>query len=151
MNPIVISLIGMAVVICGILAVRMHAFLALILAAFCVTILTSSEKVLQYSLHTSAIKVTAVNEEILNLEKMPTEGRSSLLRSDSNGLLQVVASGDLTPAPTKGVIEGAPAIFSPSEPGTEPLVADYIIHDTELAAAVIVEELRLQPRASVAP
>ena len=96
MNPIVISLIGMAVVICGILAV--HAFLALILAAFCVTILTSSEKVLQYSLHTSAIKVTTVNEEILNLEKMPTEGRSSLLRSDSNGLLQVVASGDLTPS-----------------------------------------------------
>ena len=136
MNPIVISLIGMAVVICGILTVRMHAFLALILAAFCVTILTSSEKVLQYSLHTLAIKVTAVNEETLSLEKTPTEGRSSLLRSDSNGLLQVVASGDLTPAPTEGVIEEVPAIFNPSEPGTEPLVADYIIHDTDLAAAV---------------
>ncbi|HCR29834.1 MAG TPA: gluconate transporter [Opitutae bacterium] len=136
MNPIVISLIGMAVVICGILVVRMHAFIALILAAFCVTILTSSEKVLQYSLHTSAIKVIAINGETLNLEKSPTEGRSSLLRTNDKGLLQVVASGDLSPAPTEGVIKGVPAIFNPSEPGTEPSVSDYIIHDTDLAAAI---------------
>ncbi len=70
----------MAIVISGILAFRMHAFLALIFAAFSVSILTSPEKILQYSLNSYTVGVVSVYEDSIILSKKPTEGRIDILK-----------------------------------------------------------------------
>ncbi|MCH8960990.1 MAG: hypothetical protein IH820_06600 [Bacteroidetes bacterium] len=49
-NPFLILLLGMAVVIGGILVLRLHAFVALLLGALLVALLTSSEAIVQYAL-----------------------------------------------------------------------------------------------------
>ena len=48
MNPLVILLIGMIVVIGGILGLRLHAFLALLLGAIAVSILTPSDAIREF-------------------------------------------------------------------------------------------------------
>ena len=49
MNPIALLLIGMAIVVGGILALRLHAFLALILGAFAVALLTPDAALRQFA------------------------------------------------------------------------------------------------------
>lgn len=51
MNPLIILLVGMAVVIGGILALRLHAFIALILGALAVAALTTPDMVQNYWEH----------------------------------------------------------------------------------------------------
>jgi len=51
-HPLVILLIGTGVVIGGILVLRLHAFLALVLAALAVAVLTAPETVYQYAIDT---------------------------------------------------------------------------------------------------
>lgn len=50
MDPILILLIGVAIVILGIIVLRLHAFLALLLAALVVGLLTSSDAIYQFAL-----------------------------------------------------------------------------------------------------
>lgn len=50
MDPLWIFLIGMVVVLGGILAVRLHAFLALILGALVVAALTPAEAIVKHGL-----------------------------------------------------------------------------------------------------
>lgn len=50
MHPIIILLIGVAVVLLGIIVLRLHAFLSLLLAALVVGLLTSSDAIFQYGL-----------------------------------------------------------------------------------------------------
>lgn len=50
MDPIIILLIGVAIVILGIIGLRLHAFLALLLAALVVGLLTSSDDIYQFAL-----------------------------------------------------------------------------------------------------
>ncbi len=50
MHPLLILLAGMAVVVCGILWLRLHAFLALLLGALVVATLTPAESIRQYGL-----------------------------------------------------------------------------------------------------
>ena len=59
MNPFLILLVGMVVVIGGILAFRLHAFLALILAAMAVGLLTSADAVTWYARRQAAGEVVA--------------------------------------------------------------------------------------------
>lgn len=51
MNPILILFIGIAIVLTGIIVLRLHAFLTLIIAALVVGILTSSDALYQFALH----------------------------------------------------------------------------------------------------
>ncbi|MGY8695526.1 MAG: hypothetical protein ACKVGW_15210, partial [Verrucomicrobiia bacterium] len=135
MNPLLIALIGMGIVVSAILALRMHAFLALILAAFCVSILTSQQKVLEYSLNTYSIEVVETDGELVSLKKKPIEGRSSILRENSQGILKVVASGDITLIGPQGDddLVSASLIISGSETSFQ--ASDRIIHNTQLTAA----------------
>ena len=50
MHPILILLIGMAVVICAVLLLRLHAFFALLLGALVVAVLTPAEAIQQFAL-----------------------------------------------------------------------------------------------------
>ena len=49
MNPLLVLACGMTVVITGILVLRMHAFLALVIGAFAVSLLTPSEALQSYA------------------------------------------------------------------------------------------------------
>ncbi len=51
MNPFLLLLIGIVVVVVGILVLRLHPFLALVLGAFSVGLLTSEKLILDYALH----------------------------------------------------------------------------------------------------
>ena len=48
-NPLIIVALGMLVVIGGIIGLRLHAFLALLIGAFVVAFVTSSEAILIYA------------------------------------------------------------------------------------------------------
>jgi GntP family gluconate:H+ symporter len=135
MNPLLIALIGMVIVVSGILALRMHAFLALILAAFCVSILTSQQKVLEYSLNTYAIEILEADGDLVNLKGKPIEGRSSILRENSQGLLEVIGSGDIALTDSQGDGDLVNARLSISGSETSFQASDRIIHNTQLAAA----------------
>jgi GntP family gluconate:H+ symporter len=135
MNPLLIALIGMGIVVSGILALRMHAFLALILAAFCVSILTSQQKVLEYSLNTYAIEILEADGDLVNLKGKPIEGRSSILRENSQGLLEVIGSGDIALTDSQGDGDLVNARLSISGSETSFQASDRIIHNTQLAAA----------------
>lgn len=63
MNPLWILLLGMAVVVGGILLLRLHAFLALIAGALLVALLTPSGYVYRYTLRSSALPVAGVDAE----------------------------------------------------------------------------------------
>lgn len=60
MDPLLIVLIGTAVMVTGLVGFRLHAFLALILAAFVVCLLTPSAVRQQQALRDKALKVTLV-------------------------------------------------------------------------------------------
>ena len=62
MSPVVLLLIGMLIVVLGILFLRLHAFLALILGSLVVAFLTSQESVHQHSIRASAVRVVSVDQ-----------------------------------------------------------------------------------------
>jgi len=68
MNPLWILLIGMAVVVGGILALRLHAFLSLVAGAFIVAALTPGTDIYQWALHskggTAPAALEAANETV---------------------------------------------------------------------------------------
>ncbi len=132
MNPLLIALVGMIIVISGILAFRMHAFLALILAAFSVSVLTSPEKVKQYSLNTYMIGIHSVYADSVVLTEKPIEGRSSILRASSGGSWETVAQANVSLL----TAEGVPVKTDFANPGFDLLPSDAIIHATQLEAAV---------------
>ena len=62
MNPIAILLVGMAVVVGGVLLLRVHAFLALIVGALIVSFLTPRESVYEQELRAKAVPVVEAAE-----------------------------------------------------------------------------------------
>jgi len=135
MNPLLIALIGMGIVVSGILAFRMHAFLALILAAFSVSILTSSHKVFQYSLNTYAIEVVSIDGITAHLKDKPIEGRSSILRENAEGALETVAQGELSIIGNADGDESVPTSITLTDRTFELRAGDLVIHDTQLSAS----------------
>ncbi|MGH9371491.1 MAG: GntP family permease, partial [Vicinamibacterales bacterium] len=59
MHPVLIMLSGMIVVVAGILWLRLHAFLALLLGAFLVAFLTPAETVERHALNSGATAAAA--------------------------------------------------------------------------------------------
>ena len=60
MDPIILLLLGMAIVIGGILFFRLHAFLALILAALAVAGLTKRDNISQFHFDAQGIRATPI-------------------------------------------------------------------------------------------
>jgi len=71
MNPIAIVLIGMAVVVGGVLALRLHAFLALILGALVVAALTPGETVRDMKLRSTTLSIVEIS----------TDGRTAIVNA----------------------------------------------------------------------
>lgn len=64
MDPILLLLIGMAIVIGGILVFRLHAFLALILAALAVSGLTYKPNISQFYLDADGLRIVSVQQGV---------------------------------------------------------------------------------------
>ena len=62
MHPLFVVSIGVAIVIVGVLFVRLHAFLALILAALVVAILTSPAEIQKFGISQRKYRVTQVQD-----------------------------------------------------------------------------------------
>ena len=133
MSPVLILLVGMAIVIGGILAFRLHAFLALLLAALIVAGLTSSEQVLDHEWRSAGLAVTEVDGDAGVLRKgnkqQWIDGRGVLVRPAAGGGFE--PAGEVTATElgqTNGLIRvrltGAAA-----QPG------DRYLHHTQMKAA----------------
>lgn len=73
-NPILIVAIGMLIVIGGILALRLHAFLALILGALAVAALTSKPALLEFQVRQKALEIVEIQDE----------GRTAILKAPAS-------------------------------------------------------------------
>ena len=89
MNAIWILALGMAVVIVGVLALRLHAFLALLLGTLVVGVLTSHDMILRHYLRQASLEVVEVNGQNahLNSQNRTPSGSAFLLRDTSELLV----------------------------------------------------------------
>jgi len=65
MSPLLLLLVGMLIVIGGILALRLHAFLALLLGALVVAGLTTNDQLLAHKLAGAAAPIVAAEGDTL--------------------------------------------------------------------------------------
>ena len=79
MSPVVLLLIGMLIVVLGILFLRLHAFLALILGSLVVAFLTSQESVQQHSIRASAVRVVSVDQNSNTIALKATQNQKIIL------------------------------------------------------------------------
>ena len=83
MSPLLLLLIGMIIVIGGILALRLHAFLALLLGALVVAGLTTNDQLLAHKLSGAAVPILATGPEGV----LVNPGKDQLLAPGANRLL----------------------------------------------------------------
>ncbi|MEX0321613.1 MAG: GntP family permease [Puniceicoccaceae bacterium] len=134
MHALLIALIGMIIVVVGILVLRLHAFLALILAALVVTILTPRENIEQSIIRTNAVQIDRVDGPIVSLRTIGNqkviEGNNWLLEINEKGALEPVSKVSLSATGNAGgytlIVENA---ANSADSG------DYILHSTQLASA----------------
>lgn len=101
MSPLLILLCGMATVIGGILLLRLHAFLALLLGALLVAGLTSKEQLVASRLATGSVPVVGIDADHLLVVR---PGKSRPLIAGSNFL---IVDGILSAKPIELVVVGA--------------------------------------------
>jgi GntP family gluconate:H+ symporter len=139
MNSLLILLIAMIVVIGGVLMLKLHAFLALVLGALVVSALTAADQVYQVELKNSAIEVAAVDPTSGHLQlKIGTgqqliEGENLLIRGPH------VADLDVSRVVVVRQVrsdENDPRLKVASYTGTlVPQVGDWLLHSTQLDSA----------------
>jgi GntP family gluconate:H+ symporter len=134
MNPILILLVGMVVVIGGVLALRLHAFLALTLGALAVAALTPSEALYQNELELQAIEIVGIDREAGTITLKP-QGKQKVMAGsgavlDDSGEPQSIATTLIGKSPNDAKLVvlkvGGDAHFD---------VGDSYIHETGLAQA----------------
>ncbi len=129
MSPLLILLCGMAIVIGGILALRLHAFLALLLGALLVAGLTSREQLSASRIATGSVPVVSVDADQV-LVVRPTKSRA--LIAGSNFL---IVDGVLSAKPVELMVIGP-------QPGHDQLklvrVVGELPRGPELARASLV-------------
>src|SRR4051812_18786420 len=108
MNPLWILLIGMAVVVGGVLALRLHAFLALLAGAIVVALLTPASFAYRFGLRTGAREVLSYDAptRLVTLKRTKTdllEGTPlQIFRLTNRGAKHVASVRVAGPAPEKG-------------------------------------------------
>ena len=80
MSAIVILLIAMAVVIGSILFLRLHAFLALLLAALTVSLLTSDARTFETAVREKGSEVKRLDAQAIEFTSNPSSGRNYIFR-----------------------------------------------------------------------
>ncbi len=137
MSPLLLLLIGMIIVIGGILALRLHAFLALLLGALVVAGLTTDDQLLAHKLSVAAVPIQAVEADGVVVRP----GKDQLLAPGANrlliaGRLQDPAIELSLPAPERG--QGGRRVVriaGPPPPGIE-LPHAALIHATAVIQAL---------------
>jgi gluconate:H+ symporter, GntP family len=137
MSPLLLLLVGMIIVIGGILLLRLHAFLALLLGALTVAGLTTNDQLLAHKLSGAAVPILAVNAQGLTVRP----GKDQLLAPGANRLL--VAGRLLEPTVELALLPNDPAdhgrrlvrIVGAPPPGLE-LSHGALIHATAVTQAV---------------
>lgn len=125
----------MVVVVGGMFALRLHAFIALLLAALCVAALTAPQSIYQYEVDSRAIEIASVVDRSTvllkaSLGRAVIEGKSYLLR-DGAGVsdpilinVESLQAADSKSGMTTAIVTGATL-----------RAGDRIVHHTMLAAA----------------
>lgn len=95
MDPLLVLLLSMVVVIGGVLKLRLHPFLALLLGALIVAVLTSPERLFYEELKASAVVVQHVeSEQQIRVRGVPEDSQPDTyvwLRPDAAGSVQALA------------------------------------------------------------
>ncbi|MCG8587188.1 MAG: GntP family permease [Pirellulales bacterium] len=131
MSPLLILAVGMAVVIGGVLVLRLHAFLALILGTLAVGGLTSHDLMFRHYLRQSSLEVVSVdgaNAQVKTGKRKPV-GDSFLLRDTPDSLLPLEHPVEVTVVSTEGKL--ANVEFR----GVEALAGDRLISANAMSAA----------------
>ena len=100
MSPLWILLIGMAIVIGGILALRLHAFLALLLGAMAVAGLTTAQQLVASRIATGSVPVVGVDADHL-LAVRPSKSRPLIA-----GTNFLIVDGALSAKPVEIILVG---------------------------------------------
>lgn len=139
MSALTILFIGMAIVVGGVLLVRLHAFLALLLGAVVVAGLTSTDQIVAARVAAASVAVVEVQPDNQWLVK-PGRGRSLIA-----GTNYLIVDGKLTSDRVTLLVEGAdatkPDLRRVRVHGTAPSIAaarTAIIHET--VRSVVVKE-----------
>ena len=89
MSPLALLLVGLVIVVGGILALRLHAFLALILGAFAVALLTPDSALRSYA----SVRVEKGEFSAKAAEKFPTKAATSRVADEFvDDLVEVVGA-----------------------------------------------------------
>jgi len=123
MSPLLLLLIGMLIVIGGILLFRLHAFLALIFAAFVVAALTTSDMVERHEIRLASIPVTADGALTPGMRQNLILGHGEIIRAGEHTELTPAAKIQLSKNATTNAFQ------SGFQPG------DRFIHHTQMSAA----------------
>ena len=138
MNPLLIALIGMAIVVVGILVLRLHAFLALILASLAVVILTPRDYILQNALRNEAVEISEVSGSTVKLRPIGNqkiiEGIVTIYKKDSDGGLTQIGNGMLSQNSDRSTGPGEYVLFPVyNQVAISP--GDLILHHTRVSEA----------------
>ena len=157
MNPLLILIIGVVVVVVAILVFRLHAFLALIIAALFVAMLTSPGSVYQHVLNANSIRVDENDRAGLVVRPRKNQkvidGRVIILRKDDEGQLVEIGEAKLTFQESDVNIfletgDTRKGIRLTSNDGSEFLIqrGDRFLHHTQMAEALAVSGKNIAER-----
>lgn len=116
MSPLLILLIGMVVVVGGVLALRLHAFLALILGAMVVGLLTPSANTYRFAVRVASVEIVGIDPATNTVTVKGDPGKLSdgtrliAMRSGADGTLHRAGTLRVRPGGRKGEL---PAAFTP--------------------------------------
>ncbi len=137
---IVVVCVGIAIVVVGILGFRLHAFLALVLGAFTVIMLTPEEFVVQSILRAEALEITTIQGDMASLrsggKQDPKASKIWLLKTNGKRMLEPVCEGFISKSTDgKGYkLAFDSRVFIPS-PG------DFIIPSARLESAISASKM----------
>ncbi len=146
MNPLLIVLIGVAVVIGGILALRLHAFLSLVAGALVIALLTPAATVYRFSLRTGEVDFArSTNDGAVELKSKSTrpEGAALDLLAQTPAGLKQISTLRITSTLTKNTQQAA--IISGDK--TRPIApADVIVDPATEASALVTSRQTIGQR-----
>jgi GntP family gluconate:H+ symporter len=136
-DPVVILVVGMVIVVGGVLALRLHAFLALLLAAVAVAALTTTDQIVGARVSASSVAVIAVEPDNQWLVE-PGKGRSLIAGknylivdgklTEQTVMLTIVGKDTVQPRLTRVQIQGATEKLDPAHLG--------LLHETVRSSAI---------------
>jgi len=151
MNPIIILLIGMVIVVVGVLWLRLHAFLTLIIASLVVALLTSPTAVKRNEIDVASVPVMKVNDdgtvELKKGKKQSVVPGKNYVQGPTTNMEQTSAVSCMLSIVNKKNDAGYMVVrLSDVSEGRTVKVDDRLIHHTQLANAASVAKQNIGER-----